>query len=211
MAITDLTISLILLFLPGLVTLFIIDTLATHKKWELYKYVYYAFILGFINYSIWYLLSLLPFLGIEKFYFIQSLIDKQKINSDEVFYVSIVIAIPFGFIATWIIEKKLIYRVARRLGISKKIGDSDIWSFTFNSTENTDWIVIRDYNNNIMIEGFVESFSDSSERDELLLSKVKVYENSSGELMYEIAGMYFAPERGKYIFEFPQLNYKKEK
>ena len=63
--------------------------------------------------------------------------------------------------------------------ITNKFADLDVWSYIFNSPDNY-WIRVRDYNKNIIYQGWVEAFSDSTGKDELLLTQVSRYDLRTG-------------------------------
>jgi len=213
MNLTDVTFKLLFLFLPGIISLIVIDTLTVHKKWDKFRYFLYSFVLGIINYSVWFLLSKIRLLDIGGFYFLSNIFTVGKLDAKEVALVTLCMSVPVGLALTFMINRKFIFRVARFLGVSSKIGDIDIWSYIFNAVEQEkiDWVVIRDYEIDKMYEGWVASYSSSDikGKDELFLIDVKVYVNSTAELLYKTPGIYFATERGKVSIEFPNLDYKK--
>ena len=201
-------------FLPGIISLIVIDALTIHKKWDKLNYLLYAFVLGLVNYGFWFLLSRITFLGIKDFGFLKEMISGGKTNVNEVVFVTIFLSVPVGFLLTYIIKYKLLYRFAKLIRAKGDIGDLDIWSFVFNAVENekTDWVVIRDYENDRIYEGKVVSYSSSDirEKDELFMVDVKIYVNSTAVYLYQTPGMYFAAERGKIAIEFPNMEFESE-
>jgi len=53
MDISELTIRLIVLLLPGMIASLIIEKLTVHSKWEPFKFVIYSVILGMLSYSLY--------------------------------------------------------------------------------------------------------------------------------------------------------------
>ncbi len=77
---------------------------------------------------------------------------------------------------------------------------------------NTKWVVIRDFEYDIMIMGYISSFSVGlDDREEVFLNDVTVYKNSTKEKYYGIPAMYFSSPKGKLFYEFPSYKIEKDK
>ncbi|MDP8240357.1 MAG: hypothetical protein P9X24_14805 [Candidatus Hatepunaea meridiana] len=140
--------------------------------------------------------------------FLKKIAVVGEVDVKGVAYVTVFLSIPVGLALVYVINHKLIFRIAKRIRASQKIGDIDVWSYTFNSIKNTEWVVIRDFENDLMYTGWVAAFSetDARDKDELILKEVKVYKSSTSEFIYRTPGIYFAFERGKITIEFPNLD-----
>lgn len=213
MELSEFTFRVILIFVPGLISFLIIDKLTIHKDFKIHQIIISSLILGFLCYFSYYLM--LPLIKIAlkndvKFSFLKVLVDKNAtINFKEITIVTI-LSIPIGFLFTFLLNYKVLFRVAHKLKISKKFGDLDIWSYIMNS-KIPEWVVIRDLENDLMYEGWIEAFSDSTGVDELFLRDVKVYKNSTAEECYEIPGLYLPRKRENLIIEFPLLEFSEYK
>jgi hypothetical protein len=212
MTLSEFSLRIILIFLPGLIAFIIVEQLTSHKEIQPFRLLLHSFLLGFLCYLIYYPISLISFLNL-KFSFIQNLSDpKLSLNFWEIL-IATLISIPFGFIISFSIKKKVLHKIAERLHVTNKFGDLDVWSYIMNS-EIPEWVVIRDIENDLMYEGYIKAFSDSSEIDELFLIYVKVYTNKTAEKLYEVPGLYLPQKREKLVIEFPELknttNIKKE-
>jgi hypothetical protein len=53
-------------------------------------------------------------------------------------------------------NSKLLYKLAGRLRISDKLDDVGVWNKVFDASLNH-WIIIRDFQNDLMYRGWVES------------------------------------------------------
>ena len=223
MQISEFTFRLILLFIPGIIASIIVDCLTIHKERKLYEILLNSLLFGFLCYFMYgatiYLLSLLKSLAVLlsqfnyelEFNFLRSLTDNSiKLNLEEIFIVT-VLSIPVALLFSFLINYKILYRIAHRLKISKKYGDIDLWSYIMNM-EMPEWVVVRDIENDLMYEGWIQAFSDSSEKnDELFLRDVKVYRNSSGDELYDIPALYLSRERKSLLIEFPSLKFSEFK
>ena len=211
MQLSEFTLRIILLFIPGITCLTIIDKLTDHKELKLHQLLINSFVLGFLCYASYYLIILIigmcPNINLQ-FSFFDILMDKNtSLDFKEIIFV-IGWSVPLGFIFTFLINSKVLHRVARALKTSKKFGDADVWSYIMNS-KMPEWIVIRDLENDLMYEGWIEAFSDSTEKDEVFVRDVIVYKNSTADKMYSIPGLYLSRKRENLIFEFPSLRYTK--
>lgn len=213
MELSEFTFRIILIFVPGLISFLIIDKLTIHKEFKIHQIIISSLILGFLCYFSYYLMLQVVKIVLKiniKFSFLQVLVDRNStINLKEIVFVTI-ISIPIGFLSTFLLNYKVIVRIAHRLKISNKFGDIDVWSYIMNS-KMPEWVIIRDIENDLMYEGWIEAFSDSTGVDELFLRDVKVYKNSTAEECYEIPGLYLPRKRENLIIEFPLLKFSEYK
>ncbi len=212
MVINDLLIRIGFLFLPGIIAFIVIERLNSGKEIKFFKSIIYSFILGFICYGFYNLLMSLIKLDIYykcSFFSILSQGDIKEINFNEILLVS-VIAVFIGYIATYLIRYKILHKIAHLIKASSKFGDQDVWSYIMNSkSEDLGWVVIRDIKNNLVYEGWISAFSDGSEKDEIFLKFVKVYQNSTGDFYYKVPALYLSTKKENLIFEFPKINNEK--
>jgi hypothetical protein len=206
MNITDFTFRVIILFIPGFITFLVVDNLTTHRDTSTPRMLLYSLTLGFLDYFVYYPLTLVPALGLD-FTLLEALGDGGPLIDIRQTMVLTAVALPVGLLISTAINKYWLHRLASRLGVSRKIGDSDVWSLVMNRQSEDWWVVVRSPDDDLMYEGWLNAFSDSTDAlDEILLLDVKVYRNSSGELLYEIPAAYLNMERGKKIVEFPRYN-----
>lgn len=205
MQITDFTFRIILIFIPGVISFIIIDKLTMHKEIKLYQMLIYSLILGFTCYILYFLI--LQIINIFRkvdfiFLFWDALIsNKVTLNPKEISFVTL-LSIPLGFFISFGINYKIVYKIAHKLKISNKFGDIDVWSYIMNS-DDTSWVIIRDIENDLIYEGWIEAFSDGPEERELLLSDVQVYRNSEVGKLYDVPKLYISQKRENINLEFP--------
>lgn len=225
MQISEFTFRLILLFIPGIIASIIVDCLTIHKERKLYEILLHSLLFGFLCYFAYgiliYCLGLLKSLAALlsqlnyklEFNFLRSLTDNSiRLDLKEIFIVTS-LSIPVALLFAFLINYKILYRIAHKLNISKKYGDIDLWSYIMNmKAPESEWVVVRDIENDLMYEGWIQAFSDSSEKnDELFLRDVKVYKNSSGEELYDVPAIYLSRERKSLLIEFPSLKFSEFK
>lgn len=212
MQFSELTVRLLLIFFPGIISAIIIDNLTIHRGRELKVFLLNAFILGLSSYFVlftWIYVNnwIVKMRGLEptwKVNFLDSLIDKTSdIHIIEVLIATIV-SVLLGLSISAAINYKLLHRFAKRIKITKKFGQLDVWSYTFDSPD-IGWVIVRDLNQDLMYQGWVEAFSDTFEANELLLRDVMVYRNTTGEELYFMSGIYITRDLKSIIIEFPKI------
>ena len=203
MEISEFTLKILFIFIPGLVAFYIIDNLTVHKETKYIHIVLKSFLYGVFSYFLYFLYTNVS--GSE-FYFIKYVSElkvgsKSNIQFKEIIYTT-GISVIFAFILTATKNRKLIFRFAHKFGLSNKFGDLDVWSYIFNS-ELQQWVVLRDFEKKLMYFGWVEAFSDSVDKDELLLSQVTVHDLESGiQVISETIELLYLPiERDNIIIE----------
>lgn len=209
MELSEFTLRIILLFIPGIISYMVIDKLTSHREPKIFHILINSLILGFVCYSFYYLLIKLINLSIKTHFecsFFKALSgESTEIDFGEIAIVT-AMSIPIGFLFTFLINYKVLFRIANFLKITKKFGDVDVWSYIMNS-KNVEWVVVRDIGADLMYEGWIEAFSDSTEEDELFLSDVMVYKNSTGQKLYKTPGLYLPKKRESLVMEFPSLEF----
>ncbi|WP_417900464.1 DUF6338 family protein [Bacillus haimaensis] len=212
MQFSELTVRLLLIFFPGIISAIIIDNLTIHRGRELKVFLLNAFILGLASYFIlfiWISINnwIVKLRGLEptwKVNFLDSLIDKtSNIDIKEVL-IATMISFLLGLLISAAINYKILHRFAKKIKITKKFGQLDVWSYTFDSPD-IGWVIVRDLDQDLMYQGWVEAFSDTHEINELLLRDVNVYRNSTAEELYFMQGLYITRDLNNIIIEFPQI------
>ena len=142
-------------------------------------------------------------------------IDKEKTfailtSTDKYFDVEqivklTVIDIIIGVLSAFIYNKKFLYKIGKCLKITKQYGEEDVWSYINNSKE-MEWVYVRNYKNGLSYSGYIQLFSDSNEKREVLLGNVSVFFTDTAELLYEMENVYLSLDNHDISIEF----YKKE-
>lgn len=205
MGLTDFTLRIILIFLPGITAFMIVERLTSHEKFKIHEIILNTFTIGFSCYLLYSAIikgiNLFSDLKIE-ISFLEALINKNSsLNFNEIVFV-VILALPVGFFISYLANHNFIYRFARTLKITNKFGKNSVWSFLMES-EIPGWIVIRDSKNDLIYEGWIKAYSDDYTKDELLLEEVCVYENSTSRKLYEVEKLYLCRNKNELVFEFP--------
>jgi hypothetical protein len=193
MDISELTLKILLLFIPGIVAILIIDMFTNHLKKDLKYFLFHSYLLSVGSYLIYSLFF-------RKNTFLESLLEPTTtIDMNEILQVSI-IGILLGIVITYIINFKLLYKLGFRIRLSKKFGEGEVWESVV-SDSNTSWVTIRDRESGLVYLGKIGHFSDSHKKRELVLSEVDIY-SDSGDYFHSQDEIYFDfPTGGNLIIE----------
>ncbi|TYS51151.1 DUF6338 family protein [Bacillus infantis] len=212
MQFSELTVRLLLIFFPGIISSLIIDNLTIHRGREFKVFLLHSFMLGLSSYFMLFIVvainnwivSLRDLTPTWRVNFLDSLIKEDaSINITEVL-IATVISIFLSILFSAFINHKLLHRLAKMAKVTKKFGQLDVWSYTFDSPD-IGWVIIRDLEKDLMYQGWVEAFSDTHEGNELLLRDVNVYTNSTAQELYFMEGVYISCNLNNIIIEFPVI------
>ena len=212
MEISELLIRVILLFLPGIIAKITIDQFSQVEEKRHFYFVIYALVLGFVSYLAYGLIiQLINSLGaVDKpitVSFLESLLDRERqVNINEIIFTS-VISIFIGLVIALIINKKWLHRFANYIGITHKFAEPGVWGFVFESSDPTEWILIRDHVKKLSYYGWVSAFSDKVDDCELFLRDIQIYDDTTGKHIHTTPAFYIARNRNEISIEFPALNF----
>lgn len=210
---TEVALFIFLALIPGFVSVIIILNNIVHKKIEVIYFFIYSSILGLSSYLILGTFRKI-FILISNYinksshdtndlsiWSLLSIDNKQwKIQIHEVAWAS-VIGIFLGIILVALIHHKILNRFLRFFRLTTKYGDESLFYYFLNSKD-IDWIYIRDCENDRIIQGRVQSFSEYGKYQEVLLYNVRVFNNErNSELLYSVPNMYLCFEYGRFQIE----------
>jgi hypothetical protein len=198
--VTELSIRLALLFLPGIVAALLVEKLVPTRDWSTPRLALYSLVLGLICYLIYallkagYLCHWPPSINLFR-----SLTGGASLDLLEIICTT-AISIPVGTFVSLSLNSHWINRIGKTIRVSDKFGALDVWARTFNSPETT-WVVVRDLEENLAYDGWVEAFSDTYDANELFLRDVRVFQGSTSSFLYELEAVYLSRPRDKLTIE----------
>ncbi len=209
MEIDQLTLRLLFLSIPGLFAYGTVAALAPKKQRSNTIILLQVFIYGAVSYALLYLLAgffsseTLSKIGLPATptIFTPDLTGDSSIQSGEIIYGAIV-SLILGLLVTVNLNRSIAVRILRWLQISSRYSDVDVWNFVFNSRDIEPWVTIRDKKHDLVYDGYVEAYSPDTQLRELLLSRVKVFDNIDGSLKYETPVLYLSFEHTGIEIEF---------
>lgn len=166
MEISAVTLTLLLLFFPGIVASQLFDSPSTHR----------ATATGLSTGATTVLAGLLT-------------------PGEEMDFVAIASSTGIGIVLSILAAKayndKWLERLASAARVSKKFGDQDVWSYMHNSG-GFEWVTVRDWSKGVAYQGWVEAFSETSKDCEMLLRNVAVSSLGDGKELYRLKALYVA-------------------
>lgn len=185
MEVSDLLIRLIILLLPGLISISMIKFLIPRRRFILIDYIIYIVILGFLNYLLLFVVynieSLICNSPLKKVIFFDALFDQNiAVDIKEILLAS-VIAIFLGIIIAIIINKGIFYKLFKWLGLTNRTGAVSVWGEIFENKLKgfKKFVYVVDYENDLVYGGQVEKYSYNDDNYlELYLLNVIITKNS---------------------------------
>lgn len=213
MEISALTLKLIILLIPGALGTLIMNRLTIRKELSPFKFMLNAIIIGVFSYLLLQLFSnTVHFIsnifscqtgGYKQLQIWSSISDKTIIPYEEVLYSSIC-SIIIAILGSLIDQYKIINKLAQKLGISNKYGDENLFSYFLNAKE-TQIVYIRNIKNNLTYHGYVNSYSETNDLSEIVLSNVSVYRYDDSSLLYEVDQIYLSFAKNEIIIEHAKI------
>lgn len=206
----QLSIIIIVLLLPGILSTIIADKLTVHSKWDSFKFSLYALVFGLASYStlqtiIWVcsvFTSVLSRSSVQwdtlKFWDIING-NQYSILPNEVILATL-LSVPIALIASAIINYKILNKIGKITKISTKYGDENLFSFYLNSKE-VDWVYVRNINENLTYQGKIVLYSENDYIQELVLSDVTIFRYEDSVELYSVPTVYLSKKIGEFSIE----------
>lgn len=195
MEISELTLKLVLLLIPGAIASLIVEQLTIHKDWNSFRFIMSSIVLGCLSYLLLQLIYWFPCIEIEDktLQFWITLADSDSIPYTEILYASCA-SIIIGLVITLSIQQKWIFKIARKLKVSFKYGDECLYYYFLN-TKDLSEVYVRDFEQDLTFHGFVQAFSESEFERELVLVNVDVYTLSNSNFLYSSPAIFISKEK----------------
>lgn len=192
----ELTVKIVTLLIPGMITTFIIEQGIEHKDWKEYKYTLYIIFWGISSYMV---LQCLKWLFSFYFSFERVILDvwdflDTKIPFYELFG-GVIISIVFGCVVLYIEKRNLYFNFLKKVKLSEKKSSYGVMNVFFRELYSKADIV-KDYDgydfsviiviNNDVYEGVVSSFYENYQEREIELGlKSVLFYKGNEEVFYE--------------------------
>ena len=199
MEISEFTLKLILLLIPGAIASLIFVKLTTHTKWNSFKFVAHSILFGALSY----LLAALIFQNDSTLQSFWNNLSVKEIPFKAIWKATLT-AIFLGFASGGLDNYKVVNKIGKTLKLSNKYGDMSAYSLLLNAS-NVEEVYFRDFANNLTYHGIIESFAETDTHKELILTAVKVYPLDSSELLYNLDKVYLCRNSDQCTIEVPVL------
>jgi hypothetical protein len=217
MEVTEVTLRLMLLGMPGIVAYLIICKITTKRKGTQLDSLLQIFLLSILSYALLsgFYLILANITGgrISIVGPLDRLIGSISSKTNSILFWEIVaattasIVVAFGWSYAW--YYKLLTKLARFLKASDRYGDDGIMAAFLSSEQlnnKGEWLVVRDHSTNVFYFGYVHAWSDANdEQRELILLDVSVYSNVDASFLYQTDYLYLERPKGVLSIETPTL------
>lgn len=202
-------VTLIVILIPGIIAAVICDKITVHSKWNAFKFGLYALILGLFAYAglqvIFYTWDVIKSCSLDVsswshlHVWSSTVSEKHNISANEVVYATM-LSLPVAFFASFLINYKVFNKLAKKLKVSSKYGDENLYSYYLNAKE-IDWVYVRDIENNLTYQGRVESYAENDHMQELVMYDVTVFRYKDSVHLYSVPTIYLTKEMGRFIIE----------
>ena len=108
--------------------------------------------------------------------------------------VAMLLSVPVAFTAAACVQHKVITRI-----VTSKYGDENLYTYFMNGRD-TEWIYVRDKENNLTYEGRVSS-CENEHIHEFVLLDCTVYRYEDSAKLYSVPTAYLSREIGKLVVE----------
>lgn len=188
MQFSELTIKLIILFLPGLISASLLQMFENGgKKLDNREFLILVIVNSFISY-------LVPCLFCGNNTFFKSLLDTSMIIDYKEVLCSSIISVGLGVIETYFINYCWLYKFAQWAKLTTKSGQDSVWNeFLDNEGKGiSNFVYIRNYETKELYCGSVANYSMSlNNQKEIILNNVDVYDlNDRKNKLYHCEKMY---------------------
>jgi hypothetical protein len=211
---TELTLKLIIILIPGALGAIIINKLTIHKEWSPFLYTLNAIIIGLFGYlGLQLIVTLFTF--VQNFFSCtlvheyksleiwNTISDSKMIPYQEIWGASI-FGVALGFFGAYIDYNGIINKMGRILKISNKYGDENLFSHFLNNKK-TEVVYVRNIKNNLTYHGYIDSYSENDTVSEIVLTTVTVYNYIDSEYLYEVDKIYLSFTKSDIIIEHAKI------
>jgi hypothetical protein len=210
MNLNELTIRLLILFLPGILCSLIVAKLTTHRDMRPLDHVIPSLLSGFLvflTYSLFIRLwnpALRWWLYFPPYQLLPDPSGTPHSVPNRAIAVALLLSVPVAFAVAALRNHRVLTAVARNLKVTRKFDDRDVWSYVMNAAPDGTWLAIRDRNAGLYYVGRLSAHSDEESVREIVLDNTIVYDNETGEERYSPGRVYFSfPFEGLIIELYP--------
>jgi hypothetical protein len=170
--------SLVLIFIPGILCYGMVAALGEKKDRDNVTMFLQIFMYGVCSYI---LLAAAHWLRPSWFVDISALaiLNPSEIEKTRIDPAVIAEASAFGIVQGLVVTLNLNYQILlkalRKIRVTGRFGDEDVWTLLLNSTATDNYVTIRHRENDLIYQGYVSGFSSGGERRELLVINVRVF------------------------------------
>lgn len=201
--------ALVLIFIPGILCYGVVASLASKRARDNITIFLQIFMYGVSSYMVLALANVIAPAGIARLgLHLQDLallnpsaIERSGIDPVPIAVASVV-GVVLGLLIALNINHSVLMELCRKLRITKRFSDADVWSFLLNGEDIDNWVTIRHKDRGHIYQGYVRSFSAGDKDREMILGPVRVYNFDTAEKVGDIPILYLAFKKDDVVLEF---------
>jgi len=200
MSLTEYTMRLLMLGIPGIICYFIVGKLiGNNRKRSSLEIILIVFSYSILSYVLLFAFKNLCGIICDKepidFVFFKWLTDTKEVLNPKIIFQACVGSILAALIVSYLAEYEVINRIGRLIKATTLYGDESVWNL-FNKKPleelNNGWLLVHDTKNDIIYYGSIHVFSDFGDDRELIMKNVCVYRGSDLILLYHSDMVYLS-------------------
>lgn len=194
----ELSIKIIMILFPGIITTMLLDKITEHKPWDNFKYSIFIIFYGVMSYAIlqfYYITELFYEVGKSGFDMknvkILNVWDFNNKEVKEIPYQEIIkagiVSFLLGLFISYIEHKEYFSSLLLRVGITSKYGNYST-NYQLLKLKRNDWIDITIWDKDLFIRGIVVSINETEQHCELCISNAEVFliSDNGMESLYKV-------------------------
>ena len=201
MELSELTLRVLLLFFPGVLCAMLVDALTVGRERTPAQFLTASFVLGMGSY-LFLALGRTAWAALARLFgasapppvtFFGSLLEDGAVVAWREIALAAAAAVLLGAGISAALNHRLLYAAARRLRISWRTGDPDLWTSVLR-VQGRRWLVVRDVGRGLVYYGWADGFSEDGATPELLLRAASVHDADTGGNLYKADILYVSFE-----------------
>jgi hypothetical protein len=122
--------------------------------------------------------------------------NNGQIGARSVLLTTLVSAPLVAGVISFLYRYKVWNGVCKKIGLTHRFGDEDLFNFILDAKQKPEWYVVRDHKENLVYYGAITHCSDEGTDRELLLTEVDVYSNERDvKHLYSCPSLYVCRKR----------------
>lgn len=201
---TEVTVQFVLLFLPGITATWVVHAMTFLRRPPPYLFVLHSVLLGLSSYVVYALILRLVGLfihGNPRVVFLENLSTAGVTVAPIEVAAATGLGFVLGVVLSVIVERDLVHRLGRGLGITRQFPEERLWGHMFRNITHH-WVVARDLDQDLAYEGWLAGYSEGVDPNELLLRDARVFRNSTGRHLYDTAAVFLSRSSSGVTLEF---------
>ena len=211
MELTEFTLRVAILGLPGILCYFVYRRLTGKDSDNQLVSILTIFLFSILSYVLYGLCSA-TINWCKGNGFSQQIIEKIFYSSRtplsiQEMALSVIIGFALAYVLSFGHKMKSINRLGQFVKATNRYGDEDVWDYFHNLPsieKNGEWVVVRDYVTGLDYFGSISIWSDPEKMREMVISEVSVFRDE--QHLYDADKIYLSRAHNEFSIEVPRIN-----